>query len=64
MNEINKRKLELFMDDQLWRQNITHQQSKSVHRDVLRIVCDPEYKARLLGMIWDGNCTSVCSRNS
>ena len=51
MNEINKRKLELFMDDQLWRQNITHQQSKGVHRDVLRIVCDPEYKARLLGMI-------------
>lgn len=55
MNGINKRKLELFMDDQLWRQNITHQQSKGVHRDVLRIVCDPEYKARLLGMIWDGN---------
>ena len=34
MNGINKRKLELFMDDQLWRQNITHQQSKGVHREL------------------------------
>lgn len=55
MNEINKHKLELFIDDELWRQNIKHQQSKGVKRDVLNIVCNPEYKINLLSMIWNGD---------
>lgn len=51
--DINEKKLELFIDDKLWRENIAHQQTKGLKRSVLKFLCDPEFKLSLVSLICD-----------
>lgn len=51
---VNTEKLSIFIDKDLWEKNIAHQQSKGMKRNILGLLCDPEFKINLVDMILEG----------